>query len=157
MELLVIAVVLFLVFRGLSRAADRLDGAQPVGWAPDTNWRVIVPLARTDLRLVLRHPAFVAGVIVTPLILFAATESVSSWRYASTGIALGLVPLGWLTIVAANLVTLRPRRTGADELFAALPAPQPVRTSAMLSTALGPGDRGPRSSPPAWVVRGSQP
>ena len=138
MELLIIAVVVLLVFRGLSRAADRVDGAQPVGWVPDTKWSVVAPLSRTDLRLLLRHPAFVAGVLVTPLMLFAATESVSSWRYASAGIAGGLVPFGWLTIIAVNLVTLRPRRTGTEELFAVLPAPQSVRTSAMLSTALGP-------------------
>ena len=135
MELLIIAVVVLLVFRGLSRAADRVDGAQPVGWVPDTKWSVVAPLSRTDLRLLMRHPAFVAGVLVTPLMLFAATESVSSWRYASAGIAGGLVPLGWLTIIAVNLVTLRPRRTGTEELFAVLPAPQSVRTSAMLSTA----------------------
>ncbi len=126
--------------RGLSRARNRVDGAQLVGWVPDTNWRVVAPLARTDLRLVLRHPAFVVGALVTPLLmLFAApSESVSSWRQVSAGIALGLVPLGWLTIIAVNLVTLRPRRTGTEELFAALPAPQPVRTTAMLSAAIGP-------------------
>ena len=140
MELLIVAVVVYLVFRGLSRAGNRVDGAQLVGWVPETKWRVVAPLARTDLRLVLRHPAFVVGALVTPLLmLFAApSESVSSWRQASAGIALGLVPLGWLTIIAVNLVTLRPRRTGTEELFAALPAPQPVRTSAMLSAAIGP-------------------
>ncbi len=138
MELIIIAVVLYLVFRGLSRGRNRVDGGQLVGWVPATKWRVVAPLARTSVRLVLRHPALVMGVLVTPLMLFAATESVSSWRQASTGIALGLVPLGWLTIVAVNLVMLRPRRTGTEELFAALPAPQPVRTSAMLSAAIGP-------------------
>ena len=138
MELIIIAVVLYLVFRGLSRAGNRVEYSQLVGWVPDTKWRVVAPLARTDVRLVLRHPAFVVGALVTPLMLFAATESVSSWRQASAGIALGLVPLGWLTIVAVNLVMLRPQRTGAEELFAALPAPQPVRTSAMLSAAIGP-------------------
>ena len=138
MELLVIAAVLFLVFRALSRTSDRVDGAQPVGWSPGTRWRVVAPLARSNLRLVLRHPAFVVGALVTPLMLFAATERAPSWRYASAGIALGLVPLGWSTIIAVNLVALRPQRTGTEELFAALPAPQPVRTSALLSTALGP-------------------
>ena len=139
MELIIVAVVVYLVFRGLQpRCGTASTAPQLVGWVPDTKWRVVAPLARTDLRLVLRHPAFVVGVLVTPLMLFAATESVSSWRQASAGIALGLVPLGWLTIIAVNLVTLRPRRTGTEELFAALPAPQPVRTTAMLSAAIGP-------------------
>ena len=138
MELIIIGLILYFVFKGLSRRGNRVEVDQHVGWVPDTNWRVVAPLARTDVRLVLRHPAFVAGALFTPLMLFAATESATSWRYASTGIALGLVPLGWLTIVAVNLVTLRPRRTGTEELFAALPTPQPVRTTAMLFAAIGP-------------------
>lgn len=139
MELIVVAVVLYLVFRGLSRAGNRIDGGHLVGWVPDTKWRVVAPLTRTNVRLVLRHPAFVTGVLVTLLMMmFAATESVSSWRYASARIAFGLVPLGWLTIIAVNLVMLRPRRTGTEELLSALPAPQPVRTSAMLCAAIGP-------------------
>lgn len=143
MELLVIAAVGFLVFRRLNRRAVAVDSGAivgPVGWSGDTNWRVARPLARADLRRVLCHPAFIAGVmILTPLILFlAATESENNWRNASAEIALALVPLGWLTIVATNLVALRPRRTGTDELFATLPAPQPVRSSALLATAIGP-------------------
>ena len=138
MIFLIIGVVLYFAFRGLRRRADEVVGTPSVGWAPETNWRVVAPLARTNVRLVLRHPAFVAGALFTPLMLFASTESANSWRYASTGIALGLVPLGWLTIVAVNLVTLRPQRTGTEELLAALPTPQPVRTTAMLSAAVGP-------------------
>src|SRR5688572_21617478 len=103
----------------------------PVGWGAGGNWLVVRPLARADLRRVLRHPAFLVGVLLTPLMLLPATEYATTWREASGGIALALVPLGWLTIIATNLVALRARRTGADELLAALPAPQPVRTSAM--------------------------
>lgn len=138
MELLIIGLVVYLIFKGLSRRGPRVDSAQQVGWASGTNWRVVAPLARTNARLVLRHPAFVAGAVVTSVMLFAAAESVSSWRYASTSVALSLVPLGWMTIVAVNLVTLRPRRTRTEELFTALPTPQPVRTTAMLSAAIGP-------------------
>jgi hypothetical protein len=137
-ELIIVAVIVYFAIRGLKRAGTPVAGTPLVGWVPGTKWRVLVPLGRTDVRLVLRHPAFVVGVLVTPLMLFAATESVTSWRYASAGIALGLVPLGWLTIIAVDLVMLRPRRTGTDELFATLPTPQPVRTSAMLSAAIGP-------------------
>ena len=100
-------------------------------------------------RAVLRHPAFLAGAALTPLMLWAATAdtafgSAPDWRDISLAIALALVPLAWLTIVAVDLVALRPRRTGADELFAALPTPQPVRTTALLAAAIGPVDRGRR-------------
>lgn len=141
MELVVLVVVVAFVFTRLSRRNGRSGVAVetgPVGWVAGIDWRVVRPLARADLRRVLRHPAFVVGVLLTPLMLLPATEFASSWRDASGGIALALVPLGWSTIIATNLVALRPRRTGAEELFATLPAPQPVRTSALLATAVGP-------------------
>ncbi len=142
MELMVIAAAVFLVFRLVIRRAVVSDNAGvvgPVGWNPDTNWRVVRPLARAEVRRVLRHPAFIAGVLLTPLILvLAATESENTWRSVSAGIALALVPLGWMTIIATNLVALRPKRTGTEELFAALPAPQPTRSSALLTTLIAP-------------------
>lgn len=142
MELIVIAAAVFLVFRLISRRAVVSDNAGivgPVGWNPDTNWRVLRPLARAEMKRVLRHPAFIVGVILTPLILvLAATESENTWRSVSAGIALALVPLGWMTIIATNLVALRPKRTGTEELFAALPAPQPTRSSALLATLIAP-------------------
>lgn len=142
MEILVLAAVLFVLYRLLNRravpAAAHAGLVGPVGWSAGTNWRVVGPLGRADLRRLLRHPAFIAGVLLTPMMLLAATEGARSWLSLSAQIALGLVPLGWLTIVAVNLVALRPRRTGTDELFATLPAPQPVRSSALLTTAIGP-------------------
>lgn len=141
MEFIPIAAVVFLVIRLLSRRTVATDSGAivgPVGWAAGTDWRVVGPLARADGRRLLRHPSFITGVILTPLMLLAATESENDWRGVSAAIALALVPLGWLTIVATNLLALRPRRTGADELFAALPAPQPVRSGALLAAAVGP-------------------
>ena len=141
MELLLIVGVVALLFWLLRRHAVTTDAgalAGPVGWARGTDWHVVGPLARADSRRLLRHPAFIAGVVLTPLIILAATDGEHIWWKISTGIALGLVPLGWLTIVAANLATLRPRRTGADELFSTLPAPQPVRTTAGLTAGIGP-------------------
>jgi hypothetical protein len=141
MELIVIVVVIGFVFVRLNRRAGSSAVSSergPLGWVAGSDWRVVRPLARADLRRVLRHPAFLAGVLLTPLMLLPATEYASTWRAASGGIALALIPLGWLTIIATNLVALRPRRTGADELFATLPAPQPVRTTALLATAAGP-------------------
>jgi hypothetical protein len=139
-ELVVIAAVVFVVVWLLRRGSVAPHGAYvgPVAWAQPTEWRVVRPLTRADTRRVLRHPAFVAGVLLTPLTLLAATETESSWFTTSTGIALGLVPLGWLAIVAVNLVALRPRRTGADELFGSLPAPQSTRSTALLASAIGP-------------------
>jgi hypothetical protein len=141
MELVVIVVVIAFVFSRLNRRSGSTDITPqrgPVGWVPGSDWRVVRPLARAEVRRVLRHPAFLAGVLLTPLMLLPATEYATTWLGASGGIALALVPLGWLTIIATNLVALRPRRTGADELFATLPAPQPVRTTALLATAAGP-------------------
>ncbi len=109
----------------------------PVGWTTGTRWRTLVPLARAENRRLLRHPAFIAGIALTPLMLWAATiadhTAREHWRGLSSDVALALVPLGWFTIVATNLLVLRPNRTGTVELFAALPAPQPVRTAGALS------------------------
>lgn len=141
MELIVIGAVLFLVLRRLSRrdvVADSAATVGPVGWSSDIDWRVVRPLGRADLKRVLRHPAFIAGVLMTPLMLMAATADKNDWRGISVDTALALVPLGWMTIIATNLVALRPKRTGADELFSVLPAPQPVRTTALLATMFGP-------------------
>jgi hypothetical protein len=109
----------------------------PVGWTTGTRWRTLIPLTCAENRRLVRHPAFITGIVLTPLMLWAATiadhTSRELWRGLSSGLALALVPLGWFTIVATNLLALRPNRTGTGELFAALPAPQPVRTAGALS------------------------
>ncbi|HUF98485.1 MAG TPA: hypothetical protein VMM60_10180 [Ilumatobacter sp.] len=140
MELIVIAVVGVLIFVRLSRRRGADPGALhgPVGWSVGTDWGVVMPLARADARFVLTHPAFVVGVVLTPLMLYWSTSTATDWREASTGTALALVPLGWFTIVATNLVAWRPRRTDSEELFAALPAPGPVRTAALLAAGAAP-------------------
>jgi hypothetical protein len=140
MELIVVAVVGVLVFVRLGRRRGGDPGVLrgPVGWSEGTDWSVVMPLARADARAVLTHPSFVVGVVLTPLMLFWSTSTATSWREASTGTALALVPLGWFTIIATNLVAFRPRRTGSEELFAALPAPSPVRTAALLAAGAGP-------------------
>jgi hypothetical protein len=141
-ELIAILVALFFVARYLGRrrhvVSEEVPAVGSVGWTSDLDWRVIRPLARADLRRVLLHPVFLVGVVLTPLMLVAATEDMTRWREISAYIALALVPLGWFTIIATNLVALRPRRTGADELFSVLPAGQPIRTAALLATMIGP-------------------
>lgn len=121
------------------RAAGPPPEHGPVGWTTGTRWRTLVPLARAENRRLARHPAFIAGIALTPLMMWAATmvdaaASGEPWRTLSPAIALALVPLGWFTIVATNLLALRPARTRASELFATLPAPQPVRTAGALTT-----------------------
>ena len=121
------------------RAAGPPPEHGPVGWAFDMRWRTVGPLARVENRQLVRHPVFLTGVALTPLMLWAATmadyaKSGEPWRTLSPAIALALVPLGWFTIVATNLLVLRPERSAAAELFAALPAPQPVRTAGALLT-----------------------
>ncbi|MFN0092117.1 MAG: hypothetical protein ACKVWR_17900 [Acidimicrobiales bacterium] len=94
-------------------------------------------MAPAENRRLVRHPAFITGIVLTPLTLWAsaiADHTLSDhWAWLSFDVALGLVPLGWFTIVATNLLALGPVRTGTAELFAALPAPQPVRTAGALS------------------------
>lgn len=133
---LLVAVAVFFVVRVVRRRSD-VERPQhgPVGWCADTRWRALAPLARADSRRLLRHPAFLVGVVLTPLMMVAATGPEDQWRVISPMTALALVPLGWFTIVAVNLLALRPARTGTAELFATLPAPQPVRSAGLLATA----------------------
>lgn len=138
--IVLVAVIAFVAVRGLRKRqrGEIVDAAEvgPVGWVPGTKCRALAPLASAENRALLRHPAFVVGVALTPLMLWAATVAETRWWHRSPSIALALVPLGWLTIVATNLLTLRSRRAGTDELFAAAPTPQPVRTNAFLSSAI---------------------
>ena len=106
----------------------------PLPWVEGVDWRVVRPLMRAEARFFLRHPAFLIGVLATPLMLVAATSDESSWHRLAPGIALAIVPLGWATIVTTTLLTLRARRSGANELLASAPAPQPVRSAALLLT-----------------------
>jgi hypothetical protein len=126
-----------------------------VGWTTSTVWRTLRPLAAVENRRLLRHPAFVAGIVLTPLMLWAATivdhTSREHWRGLSTDIALALVPLGWFTIVASNLLVLRPSRSGTAELLATLPAPQPLRTAGALAT-IGVAVAAALSLSAGWVV-----
>lgn len=135
-------VVLFLVYeyvRSRRASTDEVAFVEAVGWDPAIDWRVAKPLAGSHTKRVLLHPVFVSGVLFTPLVLSAATSSQDNWRELSIGVALGLVPLGWMAIIATNLDALQPRRAGTTELFSTLPVAQPVRTASSLVTAIGAG------------------
>ena len=138
MELIVVAIVVLALFvrQNRRRAAGATPDLGAVGWAEGARWRVVLPLGRVENRRLLRHPAFLAGLAITPLMLLAATDSEDVWWRISPGIALALVPLGWFTIVAVNLLATRPRRAATEELWASLPATAPVRTAGLLTAAL---------------------
>jgi hypothetical protein len=143
MELFIVGGAVYLLWRWINGSARAGTGSGalvgPVPWSRDgTDVRLVRALARADGRRLLRHPAFVGGVVLTPLTGLAAAQTETTWGSISGSLALALVPLGWLTIVATDLVALRPRRTGADELFAALPAPQAARTGGLLVAGIGP-------------------
>ncbi|HUR77563.1 MAG TPA: hypothetical protein VMZ22_06435 [Acidimicrobiales bacterium] len=141
MEIFVFALIglgLYLMARRRGATAPELG---PVGWVPGIRFAPALPLARAELRRLLLHPAFIAGLALTALVVFGTLGRGAiepEWPRISTGVALRLVPLGWLTIAAAHLLTTRPTRTGTDALFASLPAPQPTRTAALLATMIGP-------------------
>lgn len=132
--LALVALFAFLVWRSNKRRGVRPEPAEigAVGWTPATDWKPVAPLARAEARRLLRHPAFLVGVALTPLMMWGATDGHATWWKVSPYIALALVPLGWMTIVAVNMLALQPRRTGADELFVAAPVSQPVRTTGAL-------------------------
>lgn len=132
---LAVGIAIWLVRRSRGEVAGPAE-VGPVGWAGGARWAVARPLARAETRRLLRHPAFVVGVLLTPLMLAGATlTDETSWWQISPAVALALVPLGWATIIATNLLALQPRRTGADELLAAAPAPQPVRSAGLMLSA----------------------
>lgn len=137
MELVLIAIAIFLILRWRRKGVAPLSSeVGPVGWVPGADWRVMRPLARAEMRQLVRHPAFLVGIAITPLMLFASTSEEEVWAGLSPAISLALVPLAWTVIVAADMIVLRPRRTAVDELFAAAPAPQPVRTAGSLFMAV---------------------
>jgi hypothetical protein len=92
-------------------------------------WAVARALARAEVPRLLRHPAFVAGVVVTVLLIgLTGGQEPADWQSISVDIGLVLVPFGWLTLIATNLVALRDRRHGTTELVGTAPAEAPART-----------------------------
>ncbi len=141
MELIIIAAVVALIFVKLGRRRGDDPGAirGPVGWSDGTDWSVVKPLARADARFVLRHPAFVVGVVVDASDALLVDEH-------SERLAGGVRRHGARPSTArmdddhrhqpGRMATAS--RTGSEELFGALPAPGPVRTAALLVAGVGP-------------------
>lgn len=99
--------------------------------------RSILALARREGVRLIRHPTFLAGVLLTAVALVVimgpATEGSAPVMHrdvAGTGIL--FFPLAGMTLIAANLAVLRSRRHGSEELFEATPATPAGRTIAHL-------------------------
>ena len=88
-------------------------------------------LARAEARLLLRHPAVVAGATMAVLIAVAGSGVDFGILVLSGGC---LVPLAVGALVATNLGSSRSRRHGADELFGALPVTAATRDGAHLAS-----------------------
>lgn len=103
--------------------------------APASRAAVLV-MARREGVLLIRHPAFVFGLILfIPLMTLIGLGLDSGAGVLSQDDGsqnLLLVPLGWAAILASNLCTLRSRRYGTDELLGGALVPLGSRTAAHL-------------------------
>jgi hypothetical protein len=77
--LVAVAVIGVVVLRGRSRAAVVVPDFGPVGWVGGTRWRVVRPLGRAENRRLIRHPAFLAGVAITPWMIIASIAQEDAW------------------------------------------------------------------------------
>ena len=105
---------------------------------PAPSWPAARALGWVEGRRLVTHPAFVFGMVITPLMLWAARSSEAErelW-HVQFGMVLALAPLGWMAIVAADLSTLRARRHGTAELLDSLPATPASRTAGHLLSSL---------------------
>ena len=88
-------------------------------------------LARAETRQVLRHPAFVAGVAGSAIVLaLGVAAGIDFSTLVLTGF--GCLPLGIGTFVAMNLISRRDSRSGTEELLDTLPRAARTRTLAQL-------------------------
>lgn len=96
--------------------------------------RLVLALARIEVRHLLRHPTFLA-----PIALAAVFGAVYARRDLFAGSITLVGGLLVATLLSANMQALRAHRDGMEELFASLPAPAAARTAAQLSSiVLGP-------------------
>lgn len=144
--IVLIAVAVVVVVSRRSVSADlppTVAGADAGGFGPgraSVDWRTAVALGWGESRRLLRHPAFLAGLVLTLLALkFTNEPGPHQMHIWGPDMVLRLVPLGWFTIVAANLAALRPRRHGSVELYATTPATPATVTAAHLLTAITAG------------------
>ncbi|MEO5842239.1 MAG: hypothetical protein ABIQ73_23895 [Acidimicrobiales bacterium] len=94
--------------------------------------REVLALGRAEARRTVRNKGVWVFVLLTPLLVIAATDGNHLRWQASIELILGLVPLGWAVMVATNLAALRDRRHRVSELADTLPAAPATRTAGLL-------------------------
>lgn len=106
-------------------------------------WGSLRALAVVEGRRLTRHPAFLAGVAFTVLgsgIFMRASLSGpgATWEDEGWTASAGFILLAILTMVAANLATLRDHREHTAEQHTALPVDRSTRTGALIAATLWP-------------------
>ena len=109
--------------------------------------RVVLALARTESRRLLRHPVFLGGVGLSVLFLATQTDTNTGSGVGQAYFNLmgwGVMPLALAAMLAINLAVTRKGRDRTGELNASLPMPEHARTTAWLllticGTAIGAG------------------
>ncbi len=88
---------------------------------PAREWPAAVQLARSEAWRIVRHPIALAGLALNVGVIVAVGGD--GGRSTFSGVTTGSTfYAGVFTYFAANLVTTRERRSGAEELLAPLPA-----------------------------------
>lgn len=145
----IIVLIALVVVVAVSRRAITADlpptvaGADASGFGAargSVDWPAAATLGLGESRRLLLHPAFLAGLVLTLLALKLTNEPGPHAMYLwGPDLVLRFVPLGWFTIVAANLAVLRARRHGTVELYATTPVTPATITTAHLLTAIAAG------------------
>jgi hypothetical protein len=99
--------------------------------------RVVLALARVEVRKLLLHPAFLGfcGVAGLGLLVVVGRDGAGLQRFAGVFVALAISVLGG-TLLASNACALRARRDRMTELFGSLPVAAEARTAGILSAVL---------------------
>lgn len=93
--------------------------------------RMAAALARKEVRSMLRSRTFLAMFLLSPLLGWPA-ETVPTGTVMAIAAGFRSAIAAVVALVYYNLAALRPRRHGAEESFAATPAPPRVRTAGLL-------------------------
>ncbi|MEO8292901.1 MAG: hypothetical protein ABI635_07145 [Actinomycetota bacterium] len=106
-------------------------------------WAPLRALARVEGGKLARHPVFLMGVgfvlVGSGLFVRATmTDQGATWDDDGWPVSAGLILLAILTMVAANLASLRDRREDTTEQHATLPVERSTRTGALIAATVWP-------------------
>jgi hypothetical protein len=99
----------------------------------------VASLARREAGLLLRHPGFGVGLVLSLVGYWVAASGERGTAVVlpfSSSLALAPLLLAWAGLVAVNLGALRARRDRTGELFDSVPLPPVARTAAHLASVL---------------------